>query len=96
MGGRCKALTSHYIAVMAVSRMLSGTFMWHARFDITCEPWVGSYDHARHRDFLARATLACMLHAPRGWDGVRAKAAPSLAWMLWRSGSGESSCAALT
>jgi len=44
--GRCEALTSHYIAAMAVSRLLSGTFMWHARFDITCEPWVEGYSHA--------------------------------------------------
>merc|ERR1719401_243033 len=44
--GRCEALTSHYIAAMAVSRVLSGTFMWHARFDITCEPWIEGYNHA--------------------------------------------------
>ena len=23
-----------------------GIFMWHARFDITCEPWVEGYNHA--------------------------------------------------
>merc|ERR1719382_1461915 len=34
-GGIVDALTSHYIAMMAVSRILSGTFMWHARFDVT-------------------------------------------------------------
>lgn len=45
-GGRVEALTSHFIAMMAVSRMLSGYFMWHARFDITCEPWVEGYNHA--------------------------------------------------
>jgi len=43
---RCEALTSHYIAAMAVSRILSGTFMWHARFDITCDPWVKGFNHA--------------------------------------------------
>jgi len=43
---RCEALTSHYIAAMAVSRILSGTFMWHARFDITCDPWVEGFNHA--------------------------------------------------
>jgi len=44
--GRCEALTSHYIAAMAVSRLLSGAFMWHARFDITCAYWVQGYNHA--------------------------------------------------
>mmetsp|Transcript_37154 Transcript_37154/g.115602 ORF Transcript_37154/g.115602 Transcript_37154/m.115602 type:complete len:282 (-) Transcript_37154:35-880(-) len=44
--GRCEALTSHYIAAMAVSRLLSGTFMWHARHDITCDPWVEGMNHA--------------------------------------------------
>lgn len=43
---RCEALTSHYIAAMALSRILSGTFMWHARHDITCEPWVEGFNHA--------------------------------------------------
>lgn len=45
-GGRVEALTSHYIAAMAVSRALSGTFMWHARFDITCAPWIDGVNHA--------------------------------------------------
>lgn len=45
-GGRVEALTSHYIAVMAVSRALSGIFMWHARDDITCSPWVTGFNHA--------------------------------------------------
>uniref|UniRef100_A0A7S2CFI4 ER lumen protein-retaining receptor n=1 Tax=Alexandrium andersonii TaxID=327968 RepID=A0A7S2CFI4_9DINO len=44
--GRCEALTSHYIAAMAVSRLLSGTFMWHARHDITCAFWVEGWNHA--------------------------------------------------
>jgi len=30
-GGRVEALTSHHIAAMALSRILSGIFMWHAR-----------------------------------------------------------------
>jgi hypothetical protein len=40
-GGRIEALTSHHIAAMAVSRVLSGIFMWHARRDITCYQWMG-------------------------------------------------------
>jgi len=45
-GGRVEALTSHYIAAMAFSRALSGLFMWHARNDITCEPWVEGVNHS--------------------------------------------------
>lgn len=45
-GGKVEALTSHYIAAMALSRALSGTFMWHARHDITCSEWIAGYNHA--------------------------------------------------
>jgi len=45
-GGRVEALTSHYIAMMALSRMIGGTFMWQARLDITCRPWVKGFNHA--------------------------------------------------
>jgi len=45
-GGGVEALTSHYIAMMAVGRLLSGIFMWHARRDITCIPWVTGWNHA--------------------------------------------------
>merc|ERR1719271_1773036 len=37
-GGWAGALTSHYIAAMALSRFLSGGFMWMGRNFITCEP----------------------------------------------------------
>lgn len=45
-GGRCEALTSHHIASMAASRLLSGVFMWYARADITCSPWMDGWNHA--------------------------------------------------
>lgn len=45
-GGKVEPLTAHYIAAMAVSRALSGTFMWHARHDVTCNEWVNGYNHA--------------------------------------------------
>jgi ER lumen protein retaining receptor len=45
-GGKVEPLTAHYIAAMAISRALSGTFMWHARYDITCNEWVKGYNHA--------------------------------------------------
>lgn len=44
-GGRVEALTSHYIAALALSRVLSGYFMWEAKHDITCEPWVTGFSH---------------------------------------------------
>merc|ERR1719253_1866762 len=45
-GGRVEALTSHYIAAMALSRIFSGIFMWHAREDITCDSWIAGFSHA--------------------------------------------------
>jgi len=45
-GGCVEALTSHHIAAMAASRALSGMFMWHARNDITCAPWINGLNHA--------------------------------------------------
>jgi len=47
-GGRVEALTSHYIAAMAVSRILSGIFMWHARDDLTSNPWIVGFSHASY------------------------------------------------
>lgn len=44
--GKVEALTSHYIAAMALSRMMSGIFMWYARHDITCEMYVDGINHA--------------------------------------------------
>lgn len=45
-GGVVQACTGHYIAMLAVSRALSGIFMWHARHDISCRPWVDGVNHA--------------------------------------------------
>jgi len=44
-GGCIEALTSHYITAMAVSRVLSGMFMWHAFKDITCIAWIAGFNH---------------------------------------------------
>merc|ERR1719263_792930 len=40
------ALTSHFIAVMALSRILASTYMWHAHQEIDCVPWIGQFNHA--------------------------------------------------
>jgi len=44
--GSVPALTSHFIAMMAVGRALSGLYMWHAHDEIECTPWVGKFNHA--------------------------------------------------
>lgn len=45
-GGVIQACTGHYIAMLATSRALSGIFMWHACFDITCVPLMEGLNHA--------------------------------------------------
>jgi len=40
------ALASHFIAVMALSRILASTYMWHAHSEIRCRPWIGDFNHA--------------------------------------------------
>jgi len=44
--GAVQALTSHYIAALAISRLFSGTFMWYSRKHITSKPWVEGINHA--------------------------------------------------
>lgn len=55
------ALTSHFVAVMAFSRVLSGTYMWHAYPEITCEPWVGTFQHAGLAIMAAHAVHLLLL-----------------------------------
>lgn len=45
-GGVVQTLTSHHIAMMAIAKILSGTFMWHARHDVSCAEWIEGYSHA--------------------------------------------------
>jgi len=45
-GGRVETLMSHYIAVMAVSRALSGWFMYIAREDVRYQPYVEGVNHS--------------------------------------------------
>jgi hypothetical protein len=45
-GGQVDPMTCHYIAAMALSRVLSGLFMWEARYDIKCKPWIPGVEHA--------------------------------------------------
>jgi len=76
-GGRIEALTSHYIAAMAVSRALSGIFMWHARDDITCRPWADGLNHAIWA-ILAAHLLHLILLGDFGYYYVKAVIAKGL------------------
>jgi len=60
-GGRTQGLTSHYIAAMAVSRFMSGLFMWHARDDLTSVPWIKGYNHAPYAILGAHAVHLLLL-----------------------------------
>merc|ERR1719214_42697 len=55
------ALISHFIAVMAFSRILSGTYMWHAHSEITCAPWIGDFNHAGYAILVAHAVHLMLL-----------------------------------
>jgi len=59
--GGVPALTSHFIAVMAFSRVLSGSYMWHAHTEITCEPWVGDFQHAGYAILAAHVVHLMLL-----------------------------------
>merc|ERR1719231_2020882 len=54
-------LTSHFVAVMAFSRILSGAYMWHAHDEITCEPWFGTFNHAGYAILAAHALHLVLL-----------------------------------
>lgn len=45
-GGRVEAMMSHHIMAMAVGTTLGGVFMYHARDDLTCQPWIDDVNHA--------------------------------------------------
>jgi hypothetical protein len=46
-GGQAGALTSHYISSMAFSRLLAGCFAFMAWEHLSCEPYIGDFQHAR-------------------------------------------------
>eukprot|EP00441_Pelagodinium_beii_P019101 CAMPEP_0197662956 /NCGR_PEP_ID=MMETSP1338-20131121/55499_1 /TAXON_ID=43686 ORGANISM="Pelagodinium beii, Strain RCC1491" /NCGR_SAMPLE_ID=MMETSP1338 /ASSEMBLY_ACC=CAM_ASM_000754 /LENGTH=282 /DNA_ID=CAMNT_0043241083 /DNA_START=117 /DNA_END=965 /DNA_ORIENTATION=+ len=80
-GGLVQACTGHYIAMLAVSRALSGTFMWHARHDITCEPWVQGVNHAIWA-ILAAHVLHLVLLGDFGYYYVKAIMSQGLGFKL--------------
>jgi hypothetical protein len=60
-GGWAGAMTSHYIAAMAISRVLSGCFMWMGRDHITCTPYIASFQHTIVAVLLAHAVHMVLL-----------------------------------
>jgi hypothetical protein len=54
-GGGAPAMMGHYIAAMAVSRVMSGCFMWMARNDLSCQTWIQGFEHATAAILLAHA-----------------------------------------
>jgi len=55
------AMTCHFVAVMAFSRMLSGTYMWHAHEEITSEPWFGDFNHGGYAILAGHAVQLLLL-----------------------------------
>jgi hypothetical protein len=76
-GGCIEALTGHFIAAMAVSRILSGMFMWHAKQDITCNPWITGFNQTTWA-ILAAHVLQMLLLADFGYYYVKAVLANGL------------------
>jgi len=44
--GSPPTLTRHFVAMMGLSHMLVGMYMWTGYDEITCVPWIGSFNHA--------------------------------------------------
>lgn len=55
------AMTSHFIAVMAFARILSGMYMWHGHTEITCEPWINNFNHSGYAILAAHAVHLVLL-----------------------------------
>merc|ERR1719453_2754622 len=55
------ALTSHFVAVMAFARVLSGSYMWYAHSEITCEPWIKNFNHTGYAILAAHLVHLLLL-----------------------------------
>jgi len=55
------AMTSHFVAVMAFSRILSGLYMWRAHEEISCTPWIKGFNHSGHAVLAAHAVHLVLL-----------------------------------
>jgi hypothetical protein len=59
--GKCAALTSHFVAVMALARVLSGTYMWHAYPEIDADPLFGNVKYAGYAVIVAHVVHLLLL-----------------------------------
>jgi len=64
------AMTSHFVAVMAFSRLLSGSYMWYAHTEISCEPWIKGFNHSGYA-ILAAHFVHLFLLADFGYFYVK-------------------------
>jgi len=56
------AMTSHFVAVMAFSRLLSGSYMWHAHEEIThYQPWIEGFNHPGYAVLAAHVVHLVLL-----------------------------------
>jgi hypothetical protein len=60
-GGSVPALTSHFVAMMALSRLLSGCYMWNAYREIECDPWIRNFNHSGLSVLAAHAVHLVLL-----------------------------------
>jgi len=60
-GGKCAALTSHFVAVMALARVLSGAYMWHAYPEIEADPFFGNVKYAGYAVIVAHVVHLLLL-----------------------------------
>jgi len=59
--GKSSALTSHFVAVMAVARVVSGAYMWHAYPEISADPLFGNTKYAGYAIMIAHAVHLLLL-----------------------------------
>jgi hypothetical protein len=59
--GKASALTSHFVAVMALARVVSGAYMWHAYPEIEAEPLFGNVTYAGYAVIVAHAVHMLLL-----------------------------------
>jgi len=59
--GKSPALTSHFVAAMALARMVSGAYMWHAYPEIEAEPIFGNVTYAGYAVIIAHAVHMLLL-----------------------------------
>jgi len=55
------AMTSHFVAVMALSRVLSGSYMYYAHEEITCAPWIEDFNHSGYAVLAAHVVHLILL-----------------------------------